>query len=62
MLNEFLFTKIQEEDIGNIWYQQDGAKYLTPEAKLDVLQPVYEDRIIREAITVNDDRYQAMLK
>ena len=25
MLNEFLFTKIEEEDIGNIWFQQDVA-------------------------------------
>ena len=25
MLNEFLFTKIKEEDIGNILFQQDGA-------------------------------------
>ena len=25
MLNEFLFTKIEEEDIGNIWLQQDSA-------------------------------------
>ena len=25
MLNEFLFTKIEEEDIGNIWFQQDRA-------------------------------------
>ena len=25
MLNEFLFTKIEEKDIGNIWFQQDGA-------------------------------------
>ena len=23
MLNEFLFTKIEEDDIGNIWFQQD---------------------------------------
>ena len=27
MLNELLFTKIEEEDIGNIWFQQDGAMY-----------------------------------
>ena len=40
-----MFTKIEEEDIGNIWYQQDGATYLTAEATLDVLHPVYEDRI-----------------
>lgn len=45
MLTEFLFTKI-EEDIGNIWFQQDGATCHTAEATLDVLRPVFEDRII----------------
>ena len=25
MLNEFLFKNIEEENIGNIWFQQDGA-------------------------------------
>ena len=25
MLNEFLFTKNEEENIGNIWFQQDAA-------------------------------------
>ena len=34
MLNEYLFTKIEKEDIGNICFQQD-------EAKLDVLHPVF---------------------
>ena len=46
MLNELLFTKIQEEDIGNIWFQQDGAKCLTTEATLDVFRTVFEDRVI----------------
>ena len=46
MLNEFLFTKIEEEDIGNIWFQQDGATCLIAQATLDVLRPVFEDRII----------------
>ena len=46
MLNEFLFTKIDEEDIGNIWFQQDGATCHTAEAGLDVLRHVLEDRII----------------
>ena len=46
MLNEFLFTKIEEDDIGNIWFQQDGATYHTAEATLDGLGPVFEDRII----------------
>ena len=37
---EFLFTKIEEEDIGNIWFQQDGARCLEAEATLDVLRPI----------------------
>ena len=40
MLNEVLFTKIEEEDIGNIWFQQEA------EATLNVLRAVSEDRII----------------
>ena len=45
MLNEFLFTKIEKEDIGNIWFQQDGATCYTVGAKFDVLCPVFEDCI-----------------
>ena len=41
-----MFTKIEEEDIGNIWFQHDGATCHTAEATLDVLRPVFEDRII----------------
>ena len=33
MLNEFLFTKIEAEDIGNIWFQQDGGTFHTEEAR-----------------------------
>ena len=46
MLNEFLFTKIEDEDIGNIWFQQDGVTCHTAAAILDVLRPVFEDRSI----------------
>ena len=45
MFNEFLFTKIEEENIGNIWFQQDGATCHTSEATLDVMRTVFEDRI-----------------
>ena len=41
MLNEFLFTKIEEKDIGNIWFQQDGAMCHIAEATLGVLRPVF---------------------
>ena len=46
MLNEFLFTKIEDDDIANIWFQQNSAKCHTAEATLDVLSPVFKDRII----------------
>ena len=46
MLNEFLFTKIEEEDIGSIWFQQAGAMCHTAEATLYILRLVFEDRII----------------
>ena len=46
MLNEFLFTKIEEEDIGKIWFQQDAATCHSTEATLYVLRPVFEDHII----------------
>ena len=42
MLNEFLFTKMEDEDIDNIWLQKDGATCHTAEATLDV----FEDHII----------------
>ena len=44
MLNEFLFTKIEDENIGNIWFQQDGAMCHTAEVTLDVLRPVAHNR------------------
>ena len=45
-MGEFLFTKIEEDDIGNIWFQKDGATCHRAEATLDVLRSVFEDRII----------------
>ena len=46
MLNEFLYTKIEDEEIGNIWFQQDGYTCQITEATLDILRPVFEDRSI----------------
>ena len=46
LLNEFLFTKIEEKGIGNISFQQDGITCHTAEATFDVLRPDFEDRII----------------
>ena len=41
-VERILVTKIEEDDIGNIWFQQEGATCHTAEATLDV----FEDRII----------------
>ena len=40
-----MFTQIEDEDIGNIWFQQDGATCHSAKATLDVLRPVFEDCI-----------------
>ena len=41
MLNEFLFTKIEDKDIGNIRFQQEDATYHTAEATPDILRSVF---------------------
>ena len=46
MLNKFLFIKIEEENIGNIWFQQDGATCHTAEVILDVLHPFFEADVV----------------
>ena len=43
---EFLFTKLEKKEIGNIWFQQDGVTWHSAEAILNVLHPVFEDHII----------------
>ena len=40
MFTEFFFTEIEEEDIGSIWFQHDGAACHTAEATLHDLRPV----------------------
>ena len=52
VLNEFLFTKIEEEDIVHIWFEQDGRQQRTAEAPLDILRPAFEDRIINRRADV----------
>ena len=52
LLNEFLLTKIEEEDIGNIWFEQNSVACHTAEAIIDVLCPVFEDRIISRKANV----------
>ena len=45
-MNEFLFTKIEKEYIGNIWFQQDSSTCHTAEAALNGLPGQKEAHII----------------
>ena len=45
-IERIFFTKIEEEDILNNWFQQDVVTCHTAEATLVVLLTVFEDRII----------------
>ena len=42
----FCSQKLKRKRIGNIWFQQGSATCHTAKATLDVLRPVFEDRII----------------
>ena len=52
MLNEFLFTKIENEVIGSIWFQHDGAMCHTADVTVDVLRSVFRDGIINRKVDV----------
>ena len=47
-----MFTKIEEKNSGNIWFQQNGATCHTAESTLDVLRPNFEDRINSSRVDV----------
>ena len=55
MLNEFLFEKIEEEDIRNIWFQEDGAASHTAEAVL--LKPTFANILNPISIFVNKNSF-----
>ena len=53
MLNEFLFPKIEEDDMNDIWFQQDGATCHTANVTIDLFCTVFENRIINRNSDVN---------
>ena len=53
MVNEFLFPKIEEEDMDDIWFQQDGAIYHSVNVTIDLFRTVFENRIINRNSDVN---------
>ena len=53
MLNEFLFPKIEEDDMDDIWFQQDRATCHTDNVTIDFLCTVFENRIISQNYDIN---------
>ena len=53
ILNEFLFQKIEENDMDNIWFEQEGANGHIANVTIDLLRTVFENRIIRQNSDVN---------
>ena len=53
MLSKFFFKQIEEEDLDNIWFQQGGATCHTANATLNLLRPIFENRIISKRGDVN---------
>ena len=53
MLNEFLVPKIEEDNIDDIWFQQDGATCYTANVTINLLRTVIENRVISRNSDVN---------
>ena len=53
MLNECFFPKIEEDDMDDIWFQQDGATCHTANVTIDLLRTSFENRIISRNSDVN---------
>ena len=53
MLNEFLFSKIEENEMDDIWFQQDGASCHTANVTINLMRTVFENQIISRNSDVN---------
>ena len=50
---EFSFPKIEEDDMDDIWFQQEGATCHSANVIIDLLRTVFENRIISRNSHVN---------
>lgn len=46
MLEQFLFPRLDELDLGDFWFQQDGATAHTSRASMAVLREHFPERLI----------------
>ena len=53
MLNKSLFPKIEEDDMDDIWFQQNGAICHSANVTIDLLRTVFETRKFSRNSDVN---------
>ena len=53
MLREFLWPKLNEMDLNQLWFQQDGATSHTSRETIALLRSKFDDRIISRNGEVN---------
>ena len=46
MFNEFFIPKIEEDNIDDIWFQQDGATCYIANVTINLLRTIFENRIM----------------
>ena len=57
MITHFFLPAIEEHDLENMWFQQDGAKCHTTQANMALLQETFPGRVISRRW-----RYQLAIK
>jgi len=53
MINDFFIPELDHLDVGELWFQQDGATCHTARATLDLLKRTFDERIISRFGPVN---------
>ena len=53
MLTDFIVPALEDIDVDNVWFQQDGATFHTSHATIDLLHQTFDGRLISRNGNVN---------
>ncbi|GFV03343.1 uncharacterized protein TNCV_4019401 [Trichonephila clavipes] len=53
MITDFFIPELNNHDVQELWFQQDGATCHTARATIDLLKDTFGDRVISRLVTVN---------
>ncbi|GFW36691.1 DUF4817 domain-containing protein [Trichonephila clavipes] len=53
MITNFFIPELNDHDVQELWFQQDGAKYPTARATIDLLKDTFGDHLISRFGPVN---------